>query len=253
MSFQSWQSAPSLAETNIAPQQIDGFQWRIGNQNLKTSTSYMLTLRYNFNLPRINSSVGIRAFTSPDAITPLLYWEDDKLITTYENSRGLQNLSFFIAPQIDIIPGWLTASGYLQYRAERMRGTGYKIYNHAWSGNVNIQLMHRGFVLSGQYVRAQHDLWGEKISWGENLSLINFSYNWKDWQFGAGMIMPFGKYDQGSKMLSKWNTNEQHMRIDMRMPYIQLSYNIQWGRQKRGTEKLVNTDASADQSSAGGR
>ena len=54
-------------------------------------------------------------------------------------------------------------------------------------------------------------------------------------------------------MLSKWNTNEQHMRIDMRMPYIQLSYNIQWGRQKRGTEKLVNTDASADQSSAGGR
>ena len=46
----------------------------------------MLTLRYNFNLPRINSSVGIRAFTSPDAITPLLYWEDDKLITTYENS-----------------------------------------------------------------------------------------------------------------------------------------------------------------------
>lgn len=253
MSFQSWQSAPSLAETNIAPQQIDGFQWRIGNQNLKTSTSYMLTLRYNFNLPRINSSVGIRAFTSPDAITPLLYWEDDKLITTYENSRGLQNLSFFIAPQIDIIPGWLTASGYLQYRAERMRGTGYKIYNHAWSGNVNIQLMHRGFVLSGQYVRAQHDLWGEKISWGENLSLINFSYNWKDWQFGAGMIMPFGKYDQGSKMLSKWNTNEQHMRIDMRMPYIQLSYNIQWGRQKRGTEKLVSTDASAEQSSAGGR
>lgn len=70
---------------------------------------------------------------------------------------------------------------------------------------------------------------------------------------GAGMIMPFGKYDQGSKMLSKWNTNEQHMRIDMRMPYIQLSYNIQWGRQKRETEKLVNTDASADQSSAGGR
>lgn len=77
--------------------------------------------------------------------------------------------------------------------------------------------------------------------------------SFQSWQFGAGMIMPFGKYDQGSKMLSKWNTNEQHMRIDMRMPYIQLSYNIQWGRQKRETEKLVNTDASADQSSAGGR
>ncbi|MDE6127457.1 MAG: outer membrane beta-barrel family protein, partial [Muribaculaceae bacterium] len=52
LSFQTWQSAPSLAESNIAPQQVDGFQWRIGNPDLHTSSSYMLTLRYNFGLPR---------------------------------------------------------------------------------------------------------------------------------------------------------------------------------------------------------
>jgi len=253
LSFESWQSAPSLTETNIAPQQIDGFQWRIGNPNIKTSSSYMLTLRYNFNVPRVAGTFGIRAFTSPNAITPFLYWEDDRLITTYENSRGLQNISFFIAPQINIIPKWLMASGYLQYRAERMRGTGYKLYNHNWSGNVNLQLMHWGFVLSGQYIRAQHDLWGEKISWGENLSIIDLSYNWKNWQFGAGVIMPFGKYDQGSKMLSKWNTNEQHMRLNMRMPYISVSYNLQWGRQKRGASKLINVDSNVDRSTPGGR
>ncbi len=90
------------------------------------------------------------------------------------------------------------------------------------------------------------------VTYGIN-SNHSLRMSFQSWQFGAGMIMPFGKYNQGSKMLSKWNTNEQHMRIDMRMPYIQLSYNIQWGRQKRETEKLVNTDASADQSSAGGR
>ena len=253
LAFQSWQSAPSLAETNIAPQQLDGFQWRIGNPDLKTSTSYMLTLRYNFIVPRVSGSFGIRAFTSPDAITPLLYWDADRLVTTYENSRGLQNLSFFLAPQIDIVPEWLAASGYLQYRAERMRGTGYRLYNHAWSGNVNLQLMHWGFVLSGQYVRAQKDLWGEKISWGENLSIIDLSYNWKEWQFSAGVIMPFGKYDQGSRSLSRWNTNETHMRLDMRMPYISLSYNLQWGRQKHGARKLVNADATVDQSTAAGR
>jgi len=253
LSFESWQSAPSLAESNVAPQQIDGFQWRFGNPDLKTSNSYMLTLRYNFNVPRTAGTLGIRAFTSPDAITPLLYWDNGRLITTYENSRGLQNISFFIAPQVDIIPGWLMASGYLQYRAERMRGTGYKLYNHNWSGNANLRLMHWGFALSGQYIRAQHDLWGEKISWGENLSIVELSYNWKDWQFGAGMIMPFGKYDQGSKMLSKWNTNEQHMRLDMRMPYISISYNLQWGHQKRGANKLINADSNIEHSTPGGR
>lgn len=253
LSFTSWQSTPTLVETNIVPQQLDGFQWRVGNQHLKTANSYMLTFRYGFNLPRVSGSFGIRAFTSPNAITPLLFWDQKHLITTYENSRGLQNLSLFLAPQIEIIPNWLTASGYLQYRMERMRGTGYTHNNNGWSGNVSIQLKHWGFVLSGQYMQSQRDLWGEKISWGENLSIIDLSYNWKDWQFGAGVIMPFGKYDQGSQSISKWNRNEQHMRLDMRMPYIKISYNMQWGRQKRTAEKLIDINAEADRSTAGGR
>lgn len=162
LNFSSWQSTPSLAETNVVPQQLDGFQWRVGNQNLKTANSYMLTFRYGFNIPRVNGSFGVRAFTSPNAITPLLFWEDDKLVTTYENSRGLRNLSFFLAPQIEIIPKWLMASGYLQYRMERMRGTGYKLNNNAWSGSATLSVTHWGFMLSAQYNRAQRDLWGEK-------------------------------------------------------------------------------------------
>lgn len=253
LSFTSWQSAPSLTETNIAPQQLDGFQWRIGNQNLKTSSSYMLTLRYSYTIPHISGSFGIRAFTSPDAITPYLYWDEGRLITSYENSKGLQNISFWLAPQIEVVPSWFIISGTIQYRAERMRGNGYKIYNHCWSGNVSAVLTHWGFNLGLQYIRAQRDLWGEKISWGEDISMIDLSYNLKNWEFSAGVILPFGKYDQGSRSLSKWNTNEMHTRLEMRMPYISVSYNLQWGRQKRGANKLINADASVNQSSAGGR
>ena len=253
LNFTSWQSTPSLAETNIVPQQPDGFQWRVGNQSLKTANSYMLTFRYGFNLPRVSGSFGVRAFTSPNAITPLLFWDDDRLVTTYENSRGLDNLSFFLAPQIEIIPGWLMASGYVQYRMERMRGTGYTLTNNGWSGNASLQLTHWGFTLSGQYERSQRDLWGEKISWGEDVNMIDLSYNTGAWQFGAGIIMPFGKYDQGSRSLSRWNRNEQHMRINMRVPYVSVSYNLEWGRQKRGAEKMVEVNADADRSTAGGR
>ncbi|MDE6383526.1 MAG: outer membrane beta-barrel family protein [Paramuribaculum sp.] len=251
--FTSWQSAPSLAETNIVPQQLDGFQWRVGNQNLKTANSYMLTFRYAFDLPRANGTFGIRAYTSPNAITPLLYWDHDRLITTYENSRGLQNLSFFLAPQIEIIPDWLMASAYLQFRMERMRGTDYQLHSNTWSGTAELSLTHWGFTLTGQYVRAPRNLWGEKLSWAEDLNLIDLSYNWKDWQFSAGIIMPFGKYDQGHRLLSKRNRNEQHIRLDMRTPYISISYNLQWGRQKRSAQKLIEAEAKADHSTAGGR
>lgn len=253
LNFDSWQSTPSLAETNVAPQQLDGFQWRIGNPNLKTSNSYMLTLRYNFNVPRVSGQFGIRAFTSPNAITPLLMWDDGRLVTTYENSRGLKNLTFFLAPQIEVIPGWMMFGGYIQYRMENMRGTGYDYNGYNWSGNANMRVTHWGFTLMYQYLKARRDLWGEKISWGEDINILDLSYNWKNWQFGAGMFMPFGKYDQGSKMISKWNTNEQHMRLDMRMPYIKISYNVNWGHQKRGANKIINADANVDTSTTGGR
>lgn len=253
LSFTSWQSTPTLAETNIVPQQLDGFQWRVGNQDLKTANSYMLTFRYGFNLPRVTGAFGVRAFTSPNAITPLIKWDNDRLITTYENSRGLKNLSFFIAPQIEIIPEWLMASGYIQYRMERMRGDNYDLTHSSWDGSVQVQLSHWGFTLSGSYKHALRDLWGEKISWGEDFNMIDLSYDYKGWQFGAGIFMPFGKYDQGSESLNHWNRNEQHMRLDMRMPYVSVSYNLQWGRQKRGAQKLLDTDANTDRSTAGGR
>ena len=144
-------------------------------------------------------------------------------------------------------------SAYLQYRMEHMRGTGYDLRHNAWNGQGMIALYHWGFVLSAQYRYAQRDLWGEKISWGEDFNIIELSYNWKKWQFAVGCIMPLGKYDRGSKSLSKWYKNEQHTRMDMRMPYVQVSYNLQWGRQKRDVHKLINSDSSVDKSTTGGR
>lgn len=253
MGFSSWQTTPSLSETNIAPQQIDGFQWQIGNPELKTSNSYMLSCRYSFSLPRVDGTFGIRAFTSPDAIAPCLYWDGDRLITTFENSRGLQNIVFNFSPQVEVIPEWLTVAGSIEYRAERMKGSGYTLYNHNWSGNAQLMLAHWGFVLSAQYGKSPRTLFGERISWNEDVSIINLSYNWRKWQFGVGMLMPFGKYDQGSKQLNRYNSNVKHMRMDLRIPYISVSYNLQWGRQKNGARKLIDVDANADQSTAGGR
>ncbi|MDY2916434.1 MAG: hypothetical protein SOT19_01640 [Muribaculaceae bacterium] len=253
LNFTSWQSTPSLEETNVVAQQIDGFQWRVGNQNLKTANSYMLTFRYGFSLPRVNGTFGVRAFTSPNAITPLRYWEGDRLINSYENSRGLRNLSFFLAPQIEIVPEWLNLSGYLQYRMERMKGTGYAINHNGWSGNAQMQLSHWNFMLTAEYQYSQRDLWGETITSSEDVNIITLTYNWKNWQFGAGVIMPFGNYDQSSRSLNKWNRNEQHMRMNMRMPFVQIAWSPQWGRQKQSANKLINADASTDRSTAGGR
>lgn len=254
LNFTSWQSAPSLAETNVVAQQVDEFQWSQGNPDLHTSQSYMLTLRYSYDFKRISGSFGVRAFSSPDAITPFKFWNNDRLITSYENSDGLQNLSFWLAPGIEVVPNWFSVSGTVQYRAERMQGTGYTRYNHDWSGYVTAMLNHWGWQLEVQYLRAQRDLWGETVSWGEDLSIINLEYNWKDWQFGAGVICPFTKYDQGARSYNRFDTYEKHTRMKrMPMPFLSISYNVQWGRQRRNAQKIVNADGEVTKSSAAGR
>ncbi len=113
--------------------------------------------------------------------------------------------------------------------------------------------MHVGFILSGQYNKAERFLFGQRIRWNEDFSLIDLSYNWKKWQFGAGVLMPFGKYDQGSKSLNHYNSNVKHMRVNLRIPYLKIGYNLVWGHQKRGASKIINADASVETSKTGSR
>ena len=54
-------------------------------------------------------------------------------------------------------------------------------------------------------------------------------------------------------LINKWNTNENHMRADIRLPYISVSYNLRWGKQKRNLDKLINVGVDVDRSSAAGR
>jgi hypothetical protein len=254
LNLSSWQTAPSLEQTNIAPSQTDGIQWRIGNPDLQTSSSYMLTMRYKYTSKRLTGTFSIRAYESPDYIAPYLYWQDDKLFTSYENSKGLKWVAFTIAPQIDVIPKWVSLSGALQYRVDQSKGNGYKHTNRNLNGNVALTAYHWGFSLVVQYEKAPKRLYGEKFIWGETMSLAMLNYDWKKWEFGVGLLCPFNKYDTGNQSLNRYNRNTTHLRLDMSsMPIVSISYNLQWGHQKRGVSKMVDADAHVETSSAGGR
>ena len=92
------------------------------------------------------------------------------------------------------------------------------------------------------------------MSWGETFSIASLGYNSDKWEFTAGVLCPFNKYDRGAISLNRYNRNETHYRVNFApMPFLQVRYNIQWGRQKKEAKKLVNADADIDQSSAKGR
>ncbi|MCM1355737.1 MAG: TonB-dependent receptor [Staphylococcus sp.] len=253
--FTSWQTNPSLSETNVAMQQIDGFQWQVGNPDLKTYSNYRLTLNYNFDYSILSGTLGGRWQRSPDAIASFMEWDGDRLVTSYENSHGRTDWQVYFSPQISIIPGWLMANGTINYSHTVTTGTGYRHRHANWSGNVTVMATHWGWTAYLLIQQGGSTLSGETITSNERFSACAIDYRWKSFEFEVGMMMPFLHYSQGSKSLNRYNSNHYTMRTKTieHMPFVKVAYNLKWGHQKRGASKLINADSSVEQSKAAGR
>ena len=69
----------------------------------------------------------------------------------------------------------------------------------------------------------------------------------KNWTIFIMIILPF---------LASGSVSFRHERMegaDIRLPYISVSYNLRWGKQKRNLDKLINVGVDVDRSSAAGR
>lgn len=255
LNFSTWQTTPSLSQTDSEPQQIDGFQYQIGNPDLHTYNTYRVSLQYNLSLNHVNAKLEGRWTSRPGAIAPWLEWDGDRLITSFENSIGQTDWQVSLSPQVEVIPKAVTISGSLRYIHSVSTGTGYRNMINDWSGNVSLAGMYRNFSLMVSFDRNPATLTGEIINTGEKTSDISLSYRINGFQAAAGMFMPFNSYSQSSESLNRYNRNRNVLRSKNfdKMPFIRLSYNIAWGKQKKGVRKLINTEDEIEQSKAAGR
>ncbi len=71
----------------------------------------------------------------------------------------------------------------------------------------------------------------------------------------AGMLMPFNHYSMQTELLNRYNSNRNVLRSKGfdRMPFIQVAYNFNWGRQKRDVSRIIDGEDDLQQSKAAGR
>lgn len=255
LDFESWTVNPTLSETNPAEQILDGFQYQVGNTDLKPYMFYRGALQYNFSLPWMEGSVRGRYTTSRDAIMPYMQWNGDRLMTSYANGGKYASWLVQFSPQFNIIPDWLMASAELAFEHVRTSGQGYKHLMNDFTYNITLMANHWNWGLMLQVNEQGKRLWGETIEKAEFVTIAGVTYNWKDFQFMAGMMMPFGKYNQGSEVLNRYNNHVQTVRSHfvVHMPFVKISYNLAWGKQKRGASRLIDNGSSVQQSKAAGR
>lgn len=255
LSLTSRTSTPTPSQTDTGIQQIDGFQYQIGNPDLYAYNTYSIKMQYNFTFPRITGQLDGRWNRAPHAIAPFMTWEGDRLVTSFENSRGHTSWQIALSPQVDIVPGMITAKGTIRLYTAKSTGTGYAHTFRCISGDASVTSTYRGFILSASYESNPSTLWGETVSRSEQLSTIMAGYRWKGFTLIGGLFMPFTRYRMGSESLNRYNTNRNVLRSSGfdRMPVVQIAYNFNWGKQKRASQKLINAEDDMQQSTAAGR
>lgn len=254
-SFTTGTSTPSSSQTDPNPQQIDGFQYQVGNPSLHTYNNYKAKLQYNFTFPRVSGRLEGVWTRAPHAIAPSLSWVDDKLVTTFENSRGHTSWQVSLSPQVEILHDILVLKGTLRFYRATSEGTGYRHTYTCWSGDIGLSAFYRGLLFDVSYEANPSTLWGETLSHAEKVSTIMVGYRWRGFTFSAGMFMPFTRYSMGSESLNRYNSNSNTLRsrgFD-RMPVVRIAYNVNWGRQKKAAQKLINASDDLRQSKAAGR
>lgn len=254
-SFSGRTSAPSASQTDSQWQQIDGFQYQIGNRDLRSYTVYKAQLRYSFNFWRVQGSLDGRWSRAPKAIAPYMLWHDDRLVTAFENSRGWTTLQFTASAQVDIISKYLVAKGSLRFYRGHTAGTGYSHNYNAWSGDVAMVASWRNFTLTASYEVNPSTLSGETIQSGERISTVQLAYRWKNFFFEAGMLMPFSHYKMSSESINRYNTNRNVLRSNSfdRMAVVSVSYNFSWGRQRKAVSRIIEDGEEPETTKAVGR
>ena len=254
-SFSGRTSAPTASQTDSQWQQIDGFQYQIGNRDLRSYTVYKTQLRYSFNFWRVQGSLDGRWNRAPKAIAPFMQWRDNRLVTAFENSRGWTTLQFTASAQVDVIPKYLVAKGSLRYYRGHTAGTGYSHNYNAWSGDVALVASWRNFTLTASYEVNPSTLSGETIQSGERISTVQLAYRWKNFFFEAGMFMPFSHYKMSSESLNRYNTNRNVLRSNSfdRMAVVSVSYSISWGHQRKAVSRRIDDSEEPEAAKAAGR
>ncbi len=253
--FNSYTTTPSLSQTSSVRQEVDGIQMQEGNPQLRPYNYYKFSFSYHYTHPRVQGSIQAYLTRGPHAIMDYRYIDGNNIVQSWSNNSGYTQWGISVSPRVVVLPDWVTLSGTIDFHRDYSRGVGYRHIFNGLSGNADINISHWGFSLQGQIFVGRATLWGEEITRGEKGNLIALSYRWNRFTFATGMLMPFGKYSNGTELRNRYVKIDRIGRTTAleRMPFIQLSWNIDWGRKSQGLNKRINNSSGVQQSTSAGK
>lgn len=241
---------PSLSAMSDVAQQIDKYQIRQGNPNLKPVMFVANEMQLSWQSKHVN--LNLWANYSYDH-KPIMDETFEQLIDgqsyavrTYANHRGFHRLQVAPSVQVRLLQNKLifTVAPFANYYVSLGNSYTHKHFNPGV--RASFMGMYNGWQFFGEVTTRYNNLWGETLEYGEFYHQIGVGYNADKWGFRAMLMNPFSVkgYSIETKDLSALAPNTQHaeMRDFRQMLILNFHCNLDFGTQRRENGKRINNE-----------
>ena len=241
---------PSLSAMSDVAQQIDKYQIRQGNPNLKPVMFVANEMQLSWQSKHVN--LNLWATYSYDH-KPIMDETFEQLIDgqsyairTYANHRGFHRLQVAPSVQVRVLQNHLifTVAPFANYYVSLGNSYTHKHFNPGV--RASIMGMYKGWQFFGEVTTRYNNLWGETLEYGEFYHHIGLGYNADKWGFRAMLMNPFSVkgYSIETKDLSALAPNTQHaeMRDFRQMLILNFHCNLDFGTQRHENGKRINNE-----------
>ena len=245
---------PSLSAMSNVAQQIDKYQIRQGNPNLKPVMFVANEMQLSWQSKYVNLNLWanysydhkpimdetFELSTLSEAVSPMV-------VRTYANHRGFHRLQVAPSVQVRVLNNSLifTVAPFANYYVSLGNSYTHKHFNPGV--RASIMGMYKGWQFFGEVTTRCNNLWGETLEYGEFYHHIGLGYNADKWGFRAMLMNPFSVkgYSIETKDLSALAPNTQHaeMRDFRQMLILNFHCNLDFGSRASTREnKRINNE-----------
>ena len=241
---------PSLAQMSDVSQQIDKYQIRRGNPELKPVMFVANELNLSWQSKFVSLDLWANYSYDHRPIMDESYEESlegmPMVIRTYANQRGFHRLRVTPSLQVRLLQNRLmfTVAPFANYYVSQ--GNAYTHTHFNPGVRASVMGMYNGWVFSADVTTRYNNLWGETLEYGEFYHTLNVGYNADKWGFRVMMMNPFSVkgYSTDVRDLSAIAPNTMHAEMKDFHQTLILNFhcNLDFGTRRSDAGKRINNE-----------
>ena len=242
---------PSLSAMSDVAQQIDKYQIRQGNPDLKPVMFVANEMQLSWQHKYVNLNLWTNYSYDHKPIMDETFEQlidgQSYAVRTYANHRGFHRLQVAPSVQVRVLNNSLifTVAPFANYYVSLGNSYTHKHFNPGV--RASIMGMYKGWQFFGEVTTRSNNLWGETLEYGEFYHHIGLGYNADKWGFRAMLMNPFSVkgYSIETKDFSALAPNTQHaeMRDFRQMLILNFHCNLDFGSRASTREnKRINNE-----------